>query len=50
MPAALLPSQYDALEALAPDEPGVSVSVDGTAPEVLARAIAALGLTDQSTT
>lgn len=50
MPAALLPSQYDALEPLAPDEPGVSVSVDGTAHEVLARAIAALGLTDQETT
>jgi gluconokinase len=50
MPATLLPSQYDALEPLAPDEPGASVSVDGTAPEVLARAIAALGLTDQATT
>jgi gluconokinase len=50
MPATLLPSQYDALEPLEPDEPGVSVSVDGTAAEVLARAIAALGLTDEATT
>jgi gluconokinase len=50
MPATLLPSQYDALEPLEPDEPGVSVSLDGTAAEVLARAIAALGLTDEATT
>jgi gluconokinase len=50
MPATLLPSQYDALEPLEPDEPGVSVSVDGTAAEVLARAITALGLTDDATT
>lgn len=50
MPATLLPSQYDALEPLEPDEPGVSVSVDGTAPEVLARTLAALGLTDDATT
>ena len=44
MPASLLDSQYDTLEPLEDDEPGVSVSVDGTAPEVLRRAITALGL------
>ena len=50
MPASLLHSQYDTLEPLEDDEPGVSVSVDGTAPEVLRRAIAALGLADGPTT
>jgi gluconokinase len=44
MPASLLRSQYDILEPLEPDEPGVSVSVDGTAVEVLQRAVSALGL------
>ena len=34
MPASLLRSQYDTLEPLEPDEPGVEVSVDGTAAEV----------------
>jgi gluconokinase len=46
MPATLLPSQYDLLEPLEPDEPGVTVAVDGNAAEVLGRAIAALGLSD----
>ena len=44
MPPSLLHSQYDTLEPLEPDEPGVEVSVDGSAAEVLARAIAALQL------
>ena len=48
MPVSLLHSQYDTLEPLAPDElaaGSVVVPVDGTAPEVLARALDALGLT-----
>ena len=49
MPVSLLHSQYDALEPLQPDEPGVSVTVDGTASEVLRRTVAALGLTDRAT-
>jgi gluconokinase len=44
MPPSLLHSQYDTLEPLEPDEPGVEVSVDGSAAEVLARAVAALQL------
>jgi gluconokinase len=44
MPESLLRSQYDTLEPLAPDEAGVTVSVDGTLDEVLARALAALEL------
>jgi gluconokinase len=50
MPGSLLRSQYDTLEPLGPDEPGVSVSVDGAAPVVLRRAVAALGLTDGTPT
>jgi gluconokinase len=46
MPVSLLHSQYDTLEPLQPDEPGVSIPVDGTASEVLRRALAALGLSD----
>jgi gluconokinase len=45
MPPSLLRSQYETLEPLGPDEPGVVVSVDGTAAAVLTRALAALGLT-----
>ncbi len=44
MPTSLLHSQYDTLEQLDPDESGVVVSVQGRAPEVLVRALAALGL------
>jgi gluconokinase len=44
MPPSLLHSQYDTLEPLEPGEPGVVVSVDGSAAEVLARAVAALQL------
>jgi gluconokinase len=44
MPPALLHSQYDSLDPLEPDEPGVAISVDGSAAEVLARAVAALQL------
>jgi gluconokinase len=44
MPSSLLPSQYATLEPLQPDEPGVTVSVAGSVPEVLARAMAALAL------
>jgi gluconokinase len=45
MPASLLASQFATLEPLEPDEPGVTVSGEGTQPEVLARALDALGLT-----
>jgi gluconokinase len=44
MPPSLLHSQYDTLEPLEPDEPGVEVSVGGSAAEVVARAVAALPL------
>jgi gluconokinase len=44
MPTTLLRSQYETLEPLQPDEPGVVVSVDGSAAVVLDRALAALGL------
>lgn len=45
MPAALLQSQYDTLEPLEADEPGVVVSVEGSAAEVLTRVVEALDLT-----
>lgn len=45
MPGSLLHSQYETLEPLEPDEPGVVVPVDGTAAEVLARSLDALGIT-----
>ena len=44
MPPSLLPSQLATLEPLEPDEPGVEVSVDGEAAQVIARALAALDL------
>jgi gluconokinase len=44
MPASLLPSQLATLEPLEPDEPGVEVSVEGEAAQVLARALDALHL------
>jgi len=44
MPASLLPSQLATLEPLEPDEPGVEVSVDGEAAQVIARTLAALDL------
>jgi gluconokinase len=44
MPASLLPSQLATLEPLEPDEPGVTISGDGTPDEVLRTALAALGL------
>ena len=44
MPDSLLPSQLATLEPLEPDEPGVVVSVDQDAAQVIARAVAALGL------
>ncbi|NPC96578.1 gluconokinase [Nocardioides sp. zg-DK7169] len=44
MPPSLLPSQYAALEPLEPDEPGVTVSVEGSVPDVLARAVESLHL------
>ena len=50
MPSSLLHGQYDTLEPLGSDEPGVSISVEGTAPEVLRRAIAAVGPADGPTT
>lgn len=45
MPASLLHSQFETLEPLEPDEPGVVVSVEGEPAQVLARALDALGLT-----
>ena len=44
MPPSLLPSQLATLEPLEPDEPGVTVSGEGTETEVLDRALDALGL------
>lgn len=44
MPESLLRSQYDTLEPLAADEPGATVSVDGTPDEVLADALRGLHL------
>ncbi len=44
LPTSLLHSQYETLEELDPDEPGVVVTVDGTPPEVLHRSLEALGL------
>ena len=44
MPPSLLPSQLDTLEPLAPDEPGVAVAADRRSEEVLAEALALLGL------
>jgi gluconokinase len=44
MPPSLLHSQYDTLEPLDPDEPGVEVTIDGSAAEVIDRALAALDL------
>ena len=45
MPSSLLPSQLATLEPLEPDEPGVTVSGEGTEVEVLDRVLHALGLT-----
>ncbi len=45
MPPSLLPSQLATLEPLEPDEPGVTVPGGGSEPDVLARALDALGLT-----
>jgi gluconokinase len=44
MPASLLASQFAILERLEPDEPGVTVSGEGSEEEVLAAALDALGL------
>jgi gluconokinase len=44
MPRSLLDSQYATLEPLESDEPGVEVSVEGAVPEVMHRAMDALGL------
>jgi gluconokinase len=44
MPASLLPSQIATLEPLGADEPGTSVTNEGTAAQVLDRALTALGL------
>ena len=44
MPAALLQSQFDALEPLCPDEDGVTVAVDVPPPAVVARGLERLGL------
>jgi gluconokinase len=44
MPPSLLPSQIATLEPLGDDEPGISVTNEGTAAQVLERALHALGL------
>ncbi|WP_076261832.1 gluconokinase [Intrasporangium flavum] len=44
MPPSLLPSQIATLEPLGDDEPGISVTNEGTAAQVLDRALGALGL------
>jgi gluconokinase len=44
MPPSLLPSQLATLEPLDADEPGVEVPNEGTAAQVLDRALNALGL------
>ena len=43
MPPSLLPSQLATLEPLEPDEPGVAIGNEGTAAQVLDRALVALG-------
>jgi len=43
MPPSLLPSQLATLEALGDDEPGVTITNEGSAAQVLDRALAALG-------
>lgn len=45
MPSSLLPSQLATLEPLAPDEPGVRVSVAATPDQIVRDALSALGLT-----
>ncbi|MFF4495036.1 gluconokinase [Streptomyces sp. NPDC001546] len=42
MPVSLLDSQFEALEPLQPDEPGVAVDVTGSPEEISARALAAV--------
>ena len=42
MPPALLPSQFSILEPLQPDENGVEVSIEGSAEEMVERAVAAV--------
>jgi gluconokinase len=49
MPASLLPSQIATLEPLDDDEPGTTVTNEGTAAQVLARALSALGLRKDTT-
>jgi gluconate kinase len=44
MPSSLLDSQFETLEPLQPDEPGVEVPEDGTVGAVLDRALDALGI------
>jgi gluconokinase len=44
MPTSQLHRQYDTLEPLDPDEPGVEVTIEGSAAEVIERALAALDL------
>jgi gluconokinase len=46
MPASLLPSQLATLEPLDPDEPGVTVSAEGSPDDVLAEALRRLGLSE----
>jgi gluconokinase len=43
MPPSLLPGQLATLEPLEPDEPGVAIGNEGTAAQVLDRALVALG-------
>ena len=48
MPAALLPSQYAALERLEPHEPGITVPAHLSVPEILTHIVAGLGLEEPS--
>jgi gluconokinase len=49
MPASLLSSQLATLEPLADDEPGVTVSADGSPEDALAEALELLGLDQEGT-
>jgi gluconokinase len=50
MPSSLLASQLDTLEPLTPDEDGVSVDIQGTPADIVARALQALDLDNPSLT
>jgi len=49
MPASLLASQFEALEEPGPDEHPVTVSIEPSPREIVARIVAALGLPTNNT-